>query len=220
MADFLTNANDAEFLAEANQFHSAIGGSPAAYGLTAAQATNLQTAIAELQSEYDSHVAKQAAAKSQTQLKEEKRDALEKLLRELVRLVKAQSDLQESSFSALGKIAVGSDYTPVSNPTRPTGTVDTSERLRHTVRFADEATPDQKRKPAGTIGCEIWAKVGGNPPADAKECSFVALDTATPYVRDFDGADAGKMIHYMLRWQLKDGSYSSWSETVSATVTG
>lgn len=220
MGDFINDAGDSELLAASIQFHSMVSVTPAAFGLTAGQATGLQAAISNFDVEVEQHVAAQAAAKSKTQSKEEKRDVLEKILRELVRLIKAQSSLNESDVAGLGQIVTGGGYTPLSNPTRPTGNVDTSERLRHTISFADEATPDQKRKPARTVGCEIWSKVGGNPPTDEKECSFVALDTATPYLLEFDGADAGKMIHYMLRWSLKDGSRSSWSETVSATVTG
>lgn len=220
MSDFIDNASDSGLLAEAELFHSTVSATPANFGLSAAQVLSLQTAISEFDGEVEQHVAAQAAAKSRTLAKNEKRDVLEQLLRELLRLVKAQSSVKESDFSSLGQIATGGSYAPLSNPTRPTATVDTSERLRHTIKFADEATPDQKRKPAGTIGCQIFEKVGGNAPTDEKECSFVALDTATPYVREFDGADAGKMVHYILRWQLKDGSYSSWSETVSATVTG
>lgn len=220
MGDFMNNASDSGLLAEAEQFRSAVSGSPGDFGLSAGQVTALQTAIADFGGEIEQHVAAQAEARSRTLSKNEKRDVLEQLLRELLRLVKAQSTVKDSDLTSLGQIATGGSYAPLSNPTRPTATVDTSERLRHTIKFADEATPDQKRKPAGTVGCQIFEKVGGNAPTDEKECSFVALDTATPYVREFDGADAGKMVHYILRWQLKDGSYSSWSETVSATVTG
>lgn len=46
------------------------------------------------------------------------------------------------------------------------------------------------------------------------------LDMITPYSASFDAEHAGKMVHYMLRWQFKDGTYSRWSETVSATITG
>ena len=42
----------------------------------------------------------------------------------------------------------------------------------------------------------------------------------TPYVAEYDGADAGKMAHYMLRWRMRDGSTTAWAETVSATITG
>jgi hypothetical protein len=48
----------------------------------------------------------------------------------------------------------------------------------------------------------------------------MTLDAATPYVAQFDGADAGKTIHYMLRWRMRDGSVTAWGETVGATITG
>lgn len=35
---------------------------------------------------------------------------------------------------------------------------------------------------------------------------------------DFDGADAGKTPHYMLRWVSTTGEKGPWSETASATV--
>ena len=90
----------------------------------------------------------------------------------------------------------------------------------HTIKFADEATPDSKRHPKGVFGCEIYQKIGGAPPADFKECVFRGLDSKTPYAWEFDAADVGKMVHYMLRWRFRDESTSAWSETISATVTG
>lgn len=218
MSDFITNASDADLIAEAKNLHQVIAGDPASFGLTAAQATDLDAGITDMETKNDAHVTAQADAKSKTQEKNASRDYVEQLIRSYLRIAKAHgiSDAQLASF---GQFATGS-YEPLSNPTRPVGRVDTSQRLRHTISFADEATPDKRRKPAGTIGCEIWAKFGGAPPTDEKECVYVALDTATPYVYEFDGEDAGKMIHYMLRWALRDGGYSPWSETVSATVAG
>jgi hypothetical protein len=219
MADFITNSGDSELLAESQNLFSTINPDPTQFGLTAAQATALQSAITALSTDSQAHIAAQADAKSKTQAKETSRDALERVLRELLGLIKKTTSVSEAQIASLGQFT-SSSYTPLSNPTRPQGKVDTSQRLRHTVSFADEATPDQRRKPAGTVGCEIWGKIGGEAPTDEKECFFVALDTATPYVYEFGGADAGKMIHYMLRWSLRDGNRSPWGETISATVTG
>jgi hypothetical protein len=69
------------------------------------------------------------------------------------------------------------------------------------------------------IGCEIWVKIDGPPPGDEKECTFLALDTATPYVAEYTPEQAGKTAHYLLRWQLRDGSRTAFGETVSATIT-
>jgi hypothetical protein len=104
--------------------------------------------------------------------------------------------------------------------TRPVGMVSTAQRLRHEIRFVDEATPTRKAKPDGVMGCEIWVKVGTTPPADPAECTFLALDTASPYTAEYPGADAGKTAYYLLRWVTTRGEKGPWSETVAATITG
>ena len=50
------------------------------------------------------------------------------------------------------------------------------------------------------------------------ELTFLATDTRTPYVAAFDGADANKVAHYMLRWENTRGETGPWSETASTTI--
>jgi hypothetical protein len=50
--------------------------------------------------------------------------------------------------------------------------------------------------------------------------SFVALDTRTPYVVHFDGADGGKVVTYWLRWVSTRDDRGPWSAAVAATVPG
>jgi hypothetical protein len=97
--------------------------------------------------------------------------------------------------------------------------VDTSQRLRHTISFVDELTPNTRGKPDGVSGCEVWVKVGNAAPADPSELKYLATDTRTPYVAEFDGADAGKTAYYMLRWVSTRGETGPWSQTVSGTIT-
>jgi hypothetical protein len=47
---------------------------------------------------------------------------------------------------------------------------------------------------------------------------MLALDTATPYVIDYEGDKANQRAHYMLRWVSTRGDKGPWSETVSATI--
>ena len=49
---------------------------------------------------------------------------------------------------------------------------------------------------------------------------FVTLDTRTPHVLPFDGADANKTVTYWLRWVSTRGEVGPWSAAVSATVPG
>ncbi|MFQ5415250.1 MAG: hypothetical protein ACE5E6_12405, partial [Phycisphaerae bacterium] len=109
--------------------------------------------------------------------------------------------------------------TPVGPPrTRPVVRVDTGARRRHTIAFADAATPRRKARPAGVIGVEIWVKLGDPPPRDAGELAFVSVVTRTPHVVDYPGEHGGVTAHYMLRWVGTTGETGPWSETASATI--
>jgi predicted phage tail protein len=44
--------------------------------------------------------------------------------------------------------------------------------------------------------------------------------TATPYLAEYTGAQAGQMAYYWLRWVNTRGEKGPWSEPVSATITG
>lgn len=218
MPDIISNAGDADLVNLARQFYTIISADPEAYGLSAPQVTTLNL----LNNSYDTalqvHVSAQSAARNATQSKDGARDALEQLLRSYLRIIKAAPGVTDAQLAALGFSPDDTSESP-QIATRPVATVDTGERLRHTIDFRDEATPNIRRRPPGTIGCEIFIKIGGAPPVDDKECDFLTLDTGTPYLAEFNGTDAGKTAHYMLRWRLKDGT-SPWSVTISATITG
>jgi hypothetical protein len=162
-------------------------------------------------------VAAQAAARSKTQAKEQARRDLIHALRSLRNVAKA-AGTSDSDMQSLGMPAGASEPAPTA--TVPVGAVDTSQRLRHTLSWTDAGAAGNKRRPRGAMGCEIWFKMDGAPPTDEKDCTFLTLDSATPYVAEFDGADAGKMVHYLMRWRMRDGAVGAWGETVSATVTG
>ena len=169
------------------------------------------------------NVTAQQAAQSARQAKDSSRETLESAVRQLVKRLQASSSVDDAERAALGITIRDTIPTAAGGiDTRPIGTVDTSQRLRHEIRFSDEATPTSRAKPAGVMGCEIWVKVaatGEAPPADPDELNFVAMDTATPYIVEYDGADGGKTAHYMLRWVKSGGEKGPWSETISATIT-
>jgi len=166
----------------------------------------------------------QQSAQATRQTKDTNRDSLVDLIRSLVRKLQASTELTDAQRAAMGITVRDTVVTVASSAgmaSRPVGVVDTAQRLRHEIRFSDEATPTRKAKPAGVMGCEIWVKVAatGEPaPIDPAQLQFLGLDTASPYVAEFPGADAGKTAHYMLRWVNTRGDKGPWSETVSATI--
>lgn len=217
MAASIQNSTDSELLQMAGQMLNAISADPAAFGLTAAFVTELSAKVDQFKTDVQEQAAAQAKARSTTAAKNASRDDLEEYLRSGKNVTKAAG----TPASMIASLGLPSSYSkgPMS-ATVPIGTVDTSLRLRHTINWRDAAANGNKRRPRGVLGCEIWVKVGDPMPGDEKDCRFLTVDAATPYLAELDPADVGKTAHYMLRWRMRDGSTSSWSETISATITG
>ena len=169
--------------------------------------------------DYPANITAQQAAQAARQAKDAARAAFETVIRALTRRIQADPAVAAELKAGAGITVPDTIATAAATPaTRPVVSVDTSQRLQHTIGFADEATPTSKAKPAGVRGAQIWVKVGDPAPLDPSELTFLATDTRTPYLAQFDGADANKVAHYMLRWENTRGELGPWSETASATI--
>ena len=166
------------------------------------------------------NVTAQQAAKSATQQKNIDRAAAVSVVRALVGRLQASAAVDDTERAALGITVPDTEPTPTGPPTSsPIATVDCRQRLEHSIDFMDENTPTRKAKPAGVMGAEIWVKVDDPPPVDPEtDLRFLGLDTRTPYLAQYNGADGGKRAHYMLRWVNAKGDKGPWSETVSVTI--
>jgi hypothetical protein len=218
--DYIPGADPSFDVWQAN-FISVVNANLAGYGLVAADMTPIVAAQTTWNAALPAHQTAATAAQAAREAKDAARSTLEAAVRAVVRAIQATPTVTDAAKAAAGITVPDSVPTPSGPPTTaPVGKVDTSVRLQHTVHFTDSATPTAKAKPAGVMGCEVWVKVGGPPPVDAPELHFLGLDTRTPYVAEFDGADAGKPAHYMLRWVNKQGEPGPWSATVTATIAG
>jgi hypothetical protein len=218
-SDYIPRA-DADFDAWLKNFVDYVAANAADLGLTPAQVTSAQTVRADWGVKYPASTTAQAAANSAVQGKTDSRSGAEVFVRSLVGSIQANSAVTDAQRQALGITVRSASRTATGPPTsRPVATIDTSQRLRHTINFSDESTPNSRAKPDGVQGCEIWMKVGDPAPAGPNDVHYVALDTRTPYVTEFDAADAGKTAYYMLRWISTRGETGPWSATVSGTIT-
>lgn len=218
--DFIPSA-DSLFFNWVKIFAEFIDANFAALGLTTAQNTALQTILSKWLIDYPAHLSAQATATSLAQKKDSTRDDIEKLVREYTALIQANSSVTNEQRAALGITVPKSTKTPSPVPaTRPMAYVDNKNRLEHIIHFFDESTPKSKAKPEGVRACEIRMKIGGTPPTDEKELTYLASDTRSPYIVHFNGEDAGKMAHYMLRWLNTRNEPGPWSETISVTISG
>lgn len=218
MSDYIPTA-DADLRAWLKNFLDYASANLAALGLVAADIAPLQAATVTFNTRVDDNTAAQAAAKATREAKDAAREAVETLARPLAQRLQNAGTLQDAQRQSLGlPVRATTRTAPPIPTTRPVATVDTSQRLQHTIAFVDETTPGTRAKPPGATGCEIWMKIG-DVPIDPSELSYLATDTRTPYTAEFDGADAGKIAHYMLRWVNSRGERGPWSQTVSATIT-
>jgi hypothetical protein len=220
MADYIP-PNDAEFNTWQTNFLDYVNANLTALGLEHADAAPLEAARTNWATAYTAHVAAQATAQGASQTKKSARESYEQLLRVLVKRLQSQPNVSDAHRAGMRVSIHETTRTPLGAPeTRPVATIDTNQRLRHTINFSDETTPSRRAKPAGVLGCEVYVKVGDPAPIDPSELKFLATDTATPYVAIYDGANGGKTAHYMLRWVNRKGETGPWSQTVSATITG
>jgi hypothetical protein len=186
--------------------------------------TPVTTAQTTWNTKYPAHIAAAAAAISAREGKDAARRGVETAVRPLVRRLQASPTVSDPERASLGITVPDPGGTAVGPPTTmPVVRVECGARLQHTIHFTDSATTTRKGKPAGVLGAEIWVNVlpiGQPTPGDPDTFRFVALDTETPYMLDFDAADGGKNAHYLLRWVNSTGQKGPWSETPTVTVGG
>ena len=216
---------DTEFLAWAQTFSTYLFTHAAELGIEPAAAQAITTSVDSFGTSIGSHNAAQQAAKSSCQLKDDNRDGAETRIRSMVRQLQASPSVTDEQRLSLGITVRGERVLSpmVGGPSRPMGSCDTSQRMRHELRYGDESTPTRRARPVWAMGAEIWCKVtAANEPAplDPGAYSNLGLNTASPFVVDYGGADAGKMAHYILRWASRDGAKGPWSEIISATIVG
>jgi hypothetical protein len=212
--------SDADFDAWLTNFVDYVVANAVALGATPAQVTSLQTVKTDWDAKYPASTTAQASAASAVQAKSDSRSATEDLVRPFVAMLQSNSGVTDAQRQSMGITVRSGARTPVGPPSsKPIASIDTSQRLRHTISFVDELTPTSRAKPDGVQGCEIWMKVGDPSPGGPNDVHYLALDTRTPYVTDFEAADAGKTAYYMLRWLSTRGETGPWSQTVSGTIT-
>ncbi len=221
MPDYIP-APDGDFHIWQFNFLNYVNAHLAALGLVPADLNDAIAALGVWNTTYPAHVAAATAAQAARQAKDEARANLTTAIRVLVRRLQASPAVDDAERAAMGITVRDAGGTPVGPPTsRPIVRVDTRERLQHTIHFTDAGSPTRTAKPAGVLGAEVWVQVAAAaapPPADPAVLTFLAVDTRTPYVAQYDGADGGKSAHYLLRWVSTTGEKGPWSETASATI--
>jgi hypothetical protein len=220
MADFLPQS-DTEFLARAAQILDYIASHLVELHLTSTDINNALTVRSTFEGDLTSHNNAQSVARSQREIKDNSRDSLEDALRALIRRIQGDDRVADFHRLAMGITVRDSTRTSITAPSSaPILSISAIRRLQHEVAFRDEHSPTSLAKPQGVTGCEIWVKLGGEPPLDLTDCHFLATDTATPYLAKHTAPDVGTTAHYIGCWVNRKGERGPLSAAVSATIAG
>ena len=213
---------DGDFAAFAQHYYTAVKKWWDAQGLDTADLDALQTALGTWNTMYPAHVAAQNAAEGAQQNKDAARRELERQVRPIANFIQTYPTTPDADRATIGiTVRQPTARRAVPPSSRPLVRVDTGDRLRHTIRFSDEATPTRRARPKNTLGAEVRLKLVGPlqpAPTDPEELKFLTLATSGTVTADFPAHDGGKTAVYMLRWVGPRGAVGPWSEIASATV--
>lgn len=222
MAGYLPNG-DTQFKEWADRFLAYVDTHSVELGLAPADLLPLIDGSTEWNTDYAANADAQTAARAARIKKDESRTGLEEVVRPMVKRIQAWPGTTDEAREAMGITVQGaSSSITVSgllvSDDRPMATIDVSNRLKHVMKFQNQTSLGVRSgKPSGTVGCEVWRKVGENPSGPG-EMQLVGLALRASYVIEYVDGDGGKTAHYALRWVNSKDEKGSWSETASATI--
>src|SRR5205085_1849877 len=154
MPDFIP-ASDADFDGWLQNFVDNVVANAAALGASPAEVTALQGVQTDWGAKYPASNTAFAASLAATQSKSDSRLAGEAFIRPFVGRLQSSPSVTDAQRQSLGVTVRSTTRTPVGPPnSKPVASIDTSQRLRHTIAFVDELTPTSRAKPDGVHGCE------------------------------------------------------------------
>jgi hypothetical protein len=169
----------------------------------------------------EEQVKAQAAARIHTASKVTARKELERMLSDIGSRVAKSPLVPDIHREALGLTVRPANKVRVTSVSSvPVIEIGFTQRLRHTLTFLSTENPQSKRRPAGTIGVELWCKKGGAAPQGLNDCQDLGLVTGSKKGIEFQPADAGMTVHYVARWINRSGEPAPLGSVYSAMIVG
>jgi hypothetical protein len=205
----------------AQNFSSLITASPATYGLDAPTAAALATAFTN----YDSALTIANAPPTRTAANIATKDAFKAALITVIRtdagIVQANPSVSNDDKISLGLPVSTGTPAPIPPPsTFPLLSILDASNLVHNLQYADNTTPTSARKPAGSIGMELYVEVSATEITDPAAISYYGLVTRNPVAISYGSGDKGRQAYIVGRWINATGEPGPWANIVNFTVAG
>ena len=147
---------DSDFAAFADHYYEAVEKWWDANGLAPSDLTQLKQALDTWDAFFPAHVKAQNAAEGARQSKDAARRELERQVRPIANFIQTYPTTTDADRASIGiTVRQPTGGTSPAPASRPLVRVDTSLRLKHTIRFTDEATPTRRARPKNTLGAEV-----------------------------------------------------------------
>ena len=211
---------DTEVLASARNFKETVAADPAGFGMTPAQAAEIEAVFDNFEAKMRELAEERAALRAKVTEKREARAELEGLYRQRIRQIQSSPTVTDGQRKLAGIRVRDREPSPVNAPDEPPQfRIYNDYGGQHRIRFWEKGSARARRRAKGVLGCEIWLRIGG----DAGEGSGFRLHmmaSHTPHSIKFGPEDVGKQAFYYLRWMTRRGEFSPQSAIQSATITG
>ena len=199
-------ARDADFDTWLLNFSTVGAAAPATYGLSGGQVTaigGVQTAFA---SAYLLAIDPSTRTPVTVAAKDTARANAEAVVRPIAVTISLSAAISNGEKAAIGVTIPSVVPSPVPPPvTAPSILLQSAVIGLLNLAFRDSTSPTVRAKPAGVIGCEVWASVGTVAAIDPSQCAFVGMFTKTPLQLP-TGAVGGKVVTVFARWANRSGA--------------
>lgn len=213
---------DGDFSAWLRQYVPTVSAFFVEHGLDEGMLLELQLAAGGWDAAFAQAVAAAAAAQAATAAKDGARARVERVVRPITAFVQSYPATTNADRAAMG-ISVRSDTArrAVVPSSRPVVIADGGQRLTHTLRLVDDASPTKRARPRGVERAEVFVALtppATPAPAESHAYRYVQSVSDGSMTVSFDASQGGMQAHYLARWVTRRGAIGAWSEASSATI--
>jgi hypothetical protein len=198
---------------------SLIAASPATYGLTSANASEISTAYANWYAAYLVAVAPMTRTTGAVSTKNAQKAIVVGIVRRYATVIRGNTAVSNALKLDLGLRLRVPGGSPVPKPdTQPQIELMFMDTARQKVRVTSVGTNSRRARPANTTGALLFRVIGDEPALYPTGAEFLAMVTKGTYLSEFDHTANGKIATYFARWTNAKGEVGPWSSGLSVGI--
>lgn len=211
---------DADFNNWVTNFSTLLTAAPATYGLSAGDATSVDTVTDAWVNAYTAATNPSTRTSVTVAAKDTARITAEATIRPYAISISLNTGVATDDKIAIGVNPRTSTPQPIAAPdTFPVLSVVANGPLSQVFRYRDEtASPSVKSKPYGVFQIQIFGMTSATVITDPTLLPLITSATKSPGVVTWSSGNGNKTAYFAARWITRTGLVGPWSAIVAATV--